>query len=1226
MSDGTDLGLSVPIAGVQLIEASAGTGKTFTIETLYSRLVIDSGLPVSAILAVTFTEAATRELRQRLRARLVLAQQLVDANSATGMTDAQGAVDAFDEIASDDEATRLTRQLVRAAAQRDGLPALRQRLRRAGEQMDQAPIHTIHGFCRRALADHALEAGQALVERELITNEAELRREVALEFWREISRDPVHSETLSSIWSSPELLADSLRELLGIDVLLPLASIDDGLALAALTKAREQLAQAFDAHGALAREHLRQACAEGSVNATIVKDAAVDPVWKALNLWRSGTLAGDPPTDKLGNYASSCLRTKTNKGKRTPVSPLFDAIEHWSQAANDNEGAARERRIALVHRARDFAATRMRELKRERGLLGFDDMIRDVAEALDGSRGELFARRLQAQYAVALVDEFQDTDARQWAIFRRLFAAVDNHDGISVGVGALDDGASCRDPWPVRALFLIGDPKQAIYRFRGGDVFTYLAAAQHADGKHRLQRNFRSRPSALAAMQAVFEMSAGDAFAQAGIAFESVQAGGRCQDHDLQVDGAIAPALQLLLLDCQEKESVEISRERATVACVASIHALLAAGLDDRAQLVDRHGQRRAVAPADIAVLVEKNDDAERIQRALSRAGIPSVAAGRRSIYATEEAQHLCYLFEAMLAPADDQRLRAALAMPLFGLSAADLLAFDTDESAHRAWQDRLQHWQHQTQRFGPMALLGAVCAEQALRLLGWPDGERRISNYLQLAEELQAADAHAPGLAGLLSALEQRMHDADDANDAELLRLDSDAERVRILTLHMSKGLEFELVFLPYAATGGGERRSGKPDMARFHDGERRVAQLYPIKGEPACQTELAEERAERLRLLYVGLTRARLATWLAWGPANQAEKTALAWLLHRAPGAATADKVTAASVRERLQQLQARAPNAIAVVDAPSSGDLPRLDFANPLPTPSAAVAARVLDRDWWVYSFSQLASEDSGVDALAADDEIDSAPVSAYSVFSGTRFGNSLHAALENIIPEQWLGWTGALPPTGQFDVVADALRDAGYSAAAELDEGVPLLTGLISETLNVRMPEGARLAALPAAARRNEMEFHFALAPTRVAEILAVMHRFGIVSQRQGFGARRRLEGLLTGRIDLVYEFEQRFYLLDYKSNRLPAYDAPTLADAVRDSEYDLQYVLYSLALHRWLRWRLGAQYDIERHLGGVRYLFCRGLDRQRDDAPGIHALTLPTGLIEALDDLLQAEPA
>jgi exodeoxyribonuclease V beta subunit len=1211
MTELDDLGLRLPIGGVQLIEASAGTGKTFALATLYSRLVIEIGLPVSAILAVTFTESATKELREKLRERLLLSQRLLEA-TLTQDVHADDAHANYSGIILDSEEARLSRRLVDAAIAREGASALRRRLRLACEQMDLAPIHTIHGFCRRALADHALEAGRSLLEPELIENEAALRREVALEFWREHSREAEGAATLDAIWSSPEALGKSLRDLLALDVLLPAPVTIDEAPQRALDAACEQLAAAFRQHGEAARAQLRSALADGSLYVIVARDSAVDPVWKALDDWLQQTPRGAPNIDKLENYSSAVLKDKTRKEKGvkkiTPNSPLFDAIDVWRQCQRACERVALERRIALVHAARDFARQRMQALKRQRGLLGYDDMVRDLADALDGAGGEVFAQGLQAQYTVALVDEFQDTDPRQWSIFRRLFAMPTQ---------------AAFDPAAARSLFLIGDPKQAIYRFRGGDVFTYLSAQEQADGKHHLARNFRSRPLALAGVQALFELSGPDAFAQDGIAFEPVHPGGSCRDEHLQIGGANAPGLNLLLLAPGE-DNIEHARERATQACVASLRALLAAGLAGTAQLVDRRGVRRAVAPGDIAVLVERHKDADRMQRALARAGIASVAAGRSSLYDSEEAQHLCWLFEALLAPADEPGLRAALATPLFGFDAAALIAFDSDESVHRAWQDRMQYFQQRAQRFGPVALLGEVCAENAPRLLALHDGERRLSNYLQLAEELQAADARTLGLAGVLAELERRIEDADEANDAELLRLESDAARVKILTLHKSKGLEFELVFLPYAATSGAERPPNGLKMARYHDGEQRVAMLFAEKGDAARRAEQVEERAEDLRLLYVGLTRARLATWVVWGAAKDAHKTALAWLLHRAPGATDVEPIDA-SLDRRTSLLRAQAPAAISLQHACATGPWPRLPFATGIAAPAAALAQRALDRDWWVYSFSQLAREESGVEARGADDEIDVWPELAASRFSGTRFGNCLHAALENVAMEKWLDCETSLPPTGEFDVVANALRDHGYASANDLEEGVPLLTGLIAETLNARMPEGTRLAMLPDAARRNEMEFHFALASTAITDVLALLHRFGIVAERNLFGQRHRLEGLLTGRIDLVYESAGRFYVVDYKSNQLRDYGAAALASAVRDSEYDLQYVLYSLALHRWLRFKLGEAYRIAEHLGGIRYLFCRGLDRRRDDAPGIHALSLPPALIEGLDALLRATP-
>jgi exodeoxyribonuclease V beta subunit len=409
---------------------------------------------------------------------------------------------------------------------------------------------------------------------------------------------------------------------------------------------------------------------------------------------------------------------------------------------------------------------------------------------------------------------------------------------------------------------------------------------------------------------------------------------------------------------------------------------------------------------------------------------------------------------------------------------------------------------------------------------------------------------------------------------------------------------------------------------MARFHDGIQRVATLFAEKGSAAELAERNEARAERLRLLYVGLTRARLATWLVWGDVNHAGNTPLAWLLHRQPGAEAVDAIVDASIPQRLSLLQQQAPAAIAIIDASTSPALPRLRFSSDdTLAPAAAVAMRSLSRDWWVYSFSQLSREDDGREQGGAGDEIESTSLPAPSRFSGARFGNSLHAALERTRFEAWRDGREDAPPPGEEAALIEALRGEAYVGDNDLAEGVPLLARLIRHTLTVRLPEGVRLADLPAPARRSEMEFHFALRSTPLDALLTLLHRHGLLREREKFGQRTRIEGLMTGKIDLVYEHAGLFYLLDYKSNQLPDYGAAALDAAMHDSEYTLQYLIYTLALHRWLGFRLGAAYDYDRHFGGVRYLFCRGLDATREDSPGIYATRPSRSLIEALDELL-----
>ncbi|HWS78537.1 MAG TPA: 3'-5' exonuclease, partial [Thermomonas sp.] len=499
---------------------------------------------------------------------------------------------------------------------------------------------------------------------------------------------------------------------------------------------------------------------------------------------------------------------------------------------------------------------------------------------------------------------------------------------------------------------------------------------------------------------------------------------------------------------------------------------------------------------------------------------------------------------------------------------------------------------------------------------LGLLDGERRVSNYLQLAELLQEAQANTLGLHGLVDWLGQRIATADANDEAQLLRLESDARRVQIVTLHKSKGLEYPLVFLPFAGIGGKPASPGRQCVV--HDpasGQRRLhwkLELPEAEWDAAKTTWAQEQGAEDARLLYVGLTRAEHALWIASGPFFGADKTPLAKML--------ADRSTLAA--------------AGAVFDAlPSPQSLARLPPESDAAVPPARHVERRLRNDWWVYSFSQLAKADAGMDTNSAatvpasggNDEPEVAEDVVVDAgfdprFAGNRYGVALHAALEHADFAAWHAWQADdSAPGGQANVIADALRGEGYGADV-LDDGIALTTRLVGHTLTVALPEGVRLCDVPMQERRAEIEFQFALQPVQVEALLQLLHAHGVVRDRHGFGLRRTLEGLMTGLIDLTYRHAGQWYVLDYKSNRLPGYDAPQLAQAMAHGEYDLQALIYTLALHRWLRFRLGGDYDYARDFGGIRYVFCRGLDASRSDSPGIHAHRFAPELVHALDAL------
>ncbi|WP_440223427.1 UvrD-helicase domain-containing protein [Dokdonella sp. MW10] len=1223
MSAATDPYLQLPLTGVRAIEASAGTGKTFTLATLVVRLVVERGLKIGEILAVTFTDAATQELRSRIRARLLLATSLV------------GTVPAGD--ASPEAA--LTHAVLEAHLARgtETADALRARLHAAANDIDLASIFTIHGFCARVLREHALESGQGFDAPELMASDAALRASIAADLWRAHGAADDVADDLIALWSGgPEALAADLSPLVRERVIRPsLAEVPDDPA-PRLRAAGEALAAAVRGHGPEFHAALIAAVDGGVLNGQSYKRTWIDDLFASLAWWCE---AGDPAVPfvhaKLGNLQRATLVDKTNKKAKapTPDSPVCDAIPDYIEALTAVAEWRDALRVELLHRLRYDARARFARFKQQQRVQTYDDLIDRVANVFDvdgdadgdGSAGgtgasaaatakarraDALVAALRAQYRIALVDEFQDTDARQWRIFDRVF------------------GATSGDP----ALFVIGDPKQAIYGFRGGDVETYLAAKATAHEAPALAANFRSRPSVLKAVAALYARAYAAHLADPGkvpppfvdgrIEFFEVAPGGVRHDADYLRHGTAAPALTLWQapptgqVDSKgnaKPYNAGQSRDIATQACVAEIHRVLT---DARAGHATVEG--RPVQPGDIAVLVRSHAEATRIRQALARVGIPAVAAGKQSLFATEEARDLHALLLALLHSADDGRLRTALSTVLLGEHAAEVAALDADGEALRTWQLAALAWRDRLQRGGPLALVGDLCATHAQRLLGLLDGERRLTNYLQLAELLQEAQADALGLHGLVDWLARAIVTASADDESQLLRLESDARRVQVVTLHKSKGLEYPLVFLPFAGIVGKPPSAGHHVTVAGDDGRALHWKLLPsVSGwDDAKAAWTTAQQAEDARLLYVGLTRARHALWLADGPLCGFGKSAIARMIAEPAALSTA------------------LGDALRFDTTPPSTTLPWLPPEAVEAVPPARVATRNLSSDWWVYSFTQLANADGqgeattaatqaapgGRDEPATEAEIAPAGDVVDTRFVGPRFGVVLHDALERSDFAAWSHWTPeASAPDGEADIILARLRQAGYGVD-DLDDGLAVIAPLVGQTLTVTLPEGVRLADVPAEQRRPEIEFQFALAPTRVDALLALLHRHDLLATRHGFGARRALEGLMTGLIDLTYVHDGRWYVLDYKSNRLPGYGPAHLAEAMAHSEYDLQALIYTLALHRWLRFRLGDGYDYARDFGGVRYVFCRGLDATLDDGAGIHAWRFDPALVHELDAL------
>ncbi|HET8898056.1 MAG TPA: UvrD-helicase domain-containing protein [Rhodanobacteraceae bacterium] len=1170
------LDLTLPLDGVQLIEASAGTGKTFTIAGLYLRLIVERGLTPARILVMTFTRVATNELRQRLRERLQLALDLAESLRAGGAP--------LPAVWQDRTETQTAQRVFarHLATASEDIDALTRRLRAALQSMDEAAIFTIHGFCQRVLGDFAGWLDAAPTDAVLTPSDLDLIDDYASDFWLRVagSGQPLATAALQSLAGSPAQLARTLQDLVDFDGRVELSPApspiaDDTHLLAQRDAARESLLSTWQDTGAAAVDTLRTQYARGGLNGnTYRKESFGRRLDGLVHALRSGRV----PDEALLHYFSAdkirAARKKSSQDFEVP--PLFAVIDRWLECSTAIDGAQNSHRTRLALSAHTELAAHLAARKRALARHSHADLIARVAGGIDGDNGAALASALFQRYPVAMLDEFQDTDARQYGIFARIYA---------------NRGS----------LFLVGDPKQAIYSFRGGDLDAYLRVARRLDTsqRHSLKQNFRSSPAMLQAVAALFTQVPAP-FLDPAIRFESIQPGGVVDDGALRVAGNPVAPLTLWPLPSDGGNKDALTAHYAD-ACAATIARLLAAG-----RLRDpKGGEDLPLQHQRIAVLTNNNEEILAVQAALARHHIAAACVRQQSLYASREASELLRLLDALLAPQSMIQARGALATRLLGRRLSDFAAMTRDDSTWRSALDELADLRRRWLERGILAMIMRLGEQHAARILAQDEGERVLGNLLQLGEALQVDARSLAGEQALRDRLQQRIEDADDHNEEEQLQLESDAKRVQILTVHRSKGLEFDVVLLPFACRmQTHDARSGR--ILDFHRDEARIKHwLLANKDERGAADQLAiaaaerEQLAERLRCFYVGVTRAVHACWLSSGGGEVLE--------HLLPDDSSG---------------QALATRCAHIVTAAAPTTAPAL---RP-PPPSAFAVTRTFDavirRDWHRHSFSRLTRGSHALGGGRRDEPEPGAAASGTTEVidapAGSRFGTAVHAILETTEFAAWRGRHDA-PPSASA-LLERELRAQGFAGGA-----VAATAKLIARSLNAEILPGLRLVDLPPAARRAEMEFDFGIAGVATQTLLRALHQAGYQRHRDGFaGDPPRLRGLMNGIIDLVFQHQGRWYIVDYKTNRLGRHAADyapaALRQAIAANDYDLQYLIYTVALHRWLRRNLGPMWDYARDFGGVLYLFLRGLD-SGVTAGGIHFDRPAPALIEALDHAL-----
>ena len=1205
--------LDCPLSGTRLIEASAGTGKTWAICGLYLRLLLERGLAVQQILVVTFTNAATAELRERVRSRIAQVGARLRGTAAA---------DPFVD------------ELLRSLRVRHGLSddEIALRLDLALQTFDEASIFTIHGFCQRARADTPFTAGVPMAL-ELLSDDSALRIEVVNDFWRnQVAGDglaPALAAHLLSRKDSPERWAALLKRQLA----KPLSSL---IWPAALDTAGNADIEALSAAHAAAhdcwlgeREAIVACVTDGlpSLHAGIYKSASVQVAaasWDTL-VGCTAPLAAPDKLEKLDLFTPT--RLLPGKGRPAPRTHAFFALAGDLLARLAAARSALDlARLRLLRQLLAQAPSRLRALKRERRVVAFDDLLFNLHQGLCGGGQPGLAESLRARFPAALIDEFQDTDPLQFEIFKTVYG----------GSGA--------------ALFLVGDPKQAIYSFRNADLHTYLQARGEASAEYTLADNQRASAGLLAGLNALFSINP-RAFVLPGLAYRPVKMGvkPRADWHDGTEPRA---PLQLWTLPAGADGSPlpkARARRVAGQACAGEIARLLAGGQRREVRLGGR-----PLSGGDIAVLVRSHAQGGEMRRALAALGVGSVELSQASVFRSSDAEDLERVLAAVLEPSRERLLRAALATDLLGLDAASVVAVSADEAKLLDLVTRFSGYREMWLRRGVGVMLRRLMVAEGVdrRLLARADGERRLTNLLHLCEALHEAAEGQGSPERLLRWLQIRRTEDGHGDEAAQLRLESDRNLVQIVTVHKSKGLEYPLVFCPFLWDGHSGGAPGGPEGREYHDADGRpVVDFSDSADNAAVKAQVALEKvAENLRLVYVALTRAVHRCTVVVGSYTVGRHRSVAEssrsrLNSLVAGAAMApadwqkNRLSPGDIAAAWRSFsQAHAPG-VGLQPLPA-GPWPRIDPVRPAADALAALPAPAsIAPAWWIGSYSSLSlgarhegaaiDHDARLASPEADDERE--PVAATVVDEndilnfprGAEAGNCIHAVFERADFGDPAGWPEA---------IAAALREQPQGRLdAERAARLPRMLGrMLADVMTTRLPGGLVLGELPRGRRLVELEFTLPAPQLTAAALSALLREHGYPVPPLGFAV---LEGYLRGFIDLVFEQGGRFHLIDWKSNHLgsdaAAYGPGPVARAMREQGYPLQALLYTVALHRHLQHRL-PDYDYERHFGTVLYLFVRGVrpgwTTPAGEAAGVHVDRPPRQLVERLAALFGAAAA
>ena len=1175
---------TLPLTGRSLIEASAGTGKTYSLSFIYLRLLLGIGdkgysraLTVEEILVVTFTKAATEELRYRIR------QNIYQLRKAC--------LQGYHDDVNYQQLLKLIEDKESAA----------KRLYYAEQSMDQAAIFTIHSFCQRLLTTYAFEAG-SLFQKVLLKDETNLYLQKVQDFWRDYFT-PMSADLAKIIWQNwadPQALLADIMPYINRDIpeniqlsSTPLLERINDFHRCNIyqinTIKSEWLANVDDIHMIIMQS--------GVNNKSYAKNHLARWLTTVTQWAQSPTEDYTIPVKELSKFSQTELNNKTERDKIAPSHPLFSQIEQF---------------IAQSFSLKDtflFDITKLisQDIQKEKGItaqMGFDDLLTDLKQALYSQNGSYLVKQIVAQYPVAMIDEFQDTDPVQYQIFDRIYQDREN-----------------------TLLLFIGDPKQAIYSFRGADIFTYIKAKLSVDHRFTMTTNWRSIPSMVAAVNNLFSLK-NDPFIFQQIPFIPMHSAEANQYNAFLVNDRVVDALSCYLLpDCITSNSDYLNY--AAQCCAEQIAQWLLAD----SYFINKLGQKKAIISSDIAVLVRTAREAEIIQQALIKRHIKSVyISNHRSVFKSTEAKEVLRILQAVMMPTDENYLRSALATCLIGASMADIDQLSYDQQVLENLVDEFNTYQTIWQNNGILVMLRYLMNRRQIaeNLLMRDEGERTITNFMHLGELLQEISQELDTPHAIIRWLNKQINEPDYNITNHEQRLESDENLINIITIHKSKGLEYPIVFLPFIGT---YRES---DSHIYHE-RQTYSTHYAFELTPQIKQLIEQERlAEDVRLLYVALTRSIyhcsfVLAGLKKGRAKQLSlnQSAIGHLLLEA------SENDYSALQQKLMHWRD-----LVVIDVKLPVPVTFLRYqTSELNSLVANLFTRKLDYSWRVTSYSGL-QQSSSYRNHTTDFINDIKPAFDSEVLSDTNQTNDVGQFIgDDMVKDESIN---------RFDIhhfpkgamVGTVLHEC-FEIIDFKQPDLPSITSQIIDKLNLpddwRLPlmewltmvcstplmDGLSLSQISNEQRLNELQFFLPIRHQVIANDLdRICKQFDALSNQCPPLDFMTVQGMLKGYIDMIFMWQGKYYIVDYKSNYLGAsaedYTQMAMHQAMCEHRYDLQYQLYSLALHRYLRSRI-ANYQYPIHLGGVYYLFIRGMSTQHPQN-GVFYTKPDVKLIDELDHL------